>query len=238
MADSDIIIPKVVLRELQLLADGRDAHKRERARAGLEAAGELQEEFAERCVLDSFGFGTKEKTDELLLQITANRNARLCTTDYNLNQVAIVEKIAVLNVNELAQVMRPKILPGETITVKILQKGESPGQGVGYLEDGTMAVVDNTTPKMKNTFVVAKVERMIQTKARDITGPGIYQFTYVSSLAETATLTVTVSDSALYEAQDAIDVPFELPVIVPTTYLPTRNVVALDRPRVAVAMAT
>jgi uncharacterized protein YacL len=165
MADSDIIIPKVVLRELQLLADGRDAHKRERARAGLEAAGELQEEFAERCVLDSFGFGTKEKTDELLLQITANRNARLCTTDYNLNQVAIVEKIAVLNVNELAQVMRPKILPGETITVKILQKGESPGQGVGYLEDGTMAVVDNTTPKMKNTFVVAKVERMIQTKA-------------------------------------------------------------------------
>lgn len=165
LADATIVIPKVVLRELQLLADGRDTHKRERARAGLEVAGEIQQEFSERCVIDAIGFGESEKTDEVLLQIAARRNAWLCTTDFNLNQVAIVEKIAVLNVNELAQVMRPKILPGETITVKIIQKGESPGQGIGYLEDGTMAVIDNTTPKMKHATITATVERMIQTKA-------------------------------------------------------------------------
>ncbi len=165
LTDSSLVIPKVVLRELQLLADGRDSHKRERARAGLEVAGEIQNEFPERCFIDATGFGVSEKTDEVLLQIAASKGAWLCTTDYNLNQVAIVEKITVLNVNELAQVMRPKILPGEDITVKIIQKGESPGQGIGYLEDGTMAVIDNTTPKMKNAVVIARVERMIQTKA-------------------------------------------------------------------------
>ena len=165
LAESTLIIPKVVLRELQLLADGRDTHKRERARAGLEVAGILQQEFSDRCVIDATGFGTTEKTDELLLQIAREKRAQLCTTDFNLNQVARVEKIAVINVNELAQVMRPKILPGEAITVKIIQKGEAPGQGIGYLEDGTMAVIDNTTTRMKNTMVTATVERMIQTKA-------------------------------------------------------------------------
>ncbi len=165
LSDAQIVIPKVVLRELQLLADGRDTHKRDRARAGLEVAGALQQEFPDRIILDSTGFGTPQKTDEVLLQIATKRNAMLCTTDFNLNQVALVEKIVVLNVNELAQVMRPKILPGEVISVKILQKGESPGQGIGYLEDGTMAVIDNTTSKMKNSTISATVERMIQTKA-------------------------------------------------------------------------
>ena len=100
----------------------------------------------------------------MILQLALRRNASLCTTDFNLNKVAVVEGVSVLNVNELAQVLRPKMLPGETIEVKIIQKGETAGQGVGYLEDGTMVVVDGAG-KLKNKVVTAKVERMIQTKA-------------------------------------------------------------------------
>ena len=159
-----IIVPKIVLRELQLLADGRDTHKRERARQGLDVVSELQQLKNSNVEIDSYGFSKSELTDDLILQLALRRNASLCTTDFNLNKVAVVEGVSVLNVNELAQVLRPKMLPGETIEVKIIQKGETAGQGVGYLEDGTMVVVDGAG-KLKNKVVTAKVERMIQTKA-------------------------------------------------------------------------
>lgn len=159
-----VIIPKVVLQELQLLADGRDAHKRERARVGLDVVVELQQLKAVKVVIDDYKKGSKELTDNLILQLAKNRGAALCTTDFNLNKVATVEGVSVLNVNELAQVMRPKLIPGEYIEVKIIQKGEGVGQGVGYLEDGTMVVIDNSS-RMKGKVVKAQVERMIQTKA-------------------------------------------------------------------------
>ncbi|MCA9328265.1 hypothetical protein KC959_00695 [Candidatus Saccharibacteria bacterium] len=160
-----IIVPKVVLRELQLLADGRDPHKRERARLGLDMVKELQSVKGVTVAVDSYRQNSTQATDEILIQLAKSRKAVLCTTDFNLNKVADSEGITVLNVNELAQVMRPKILPGELIEVKVIQKGEGRGQGVGYLEDGTMVVIENTTPKMRNTKVSASVERMIQTKA-------------------------------------------------------------------------
>jgi len=159
-----IIVPKIVLRELQLLADGRDAHKRERARLGLDVVSELQQLKTTNVEIDSYGFSKAHLTDDLILQLAIKRNASLCTTDFNLNKVAIVEGVPVLNVNELAQVLRPKMLPGEIVNVKIIQKGESSGQGVGYLDDGTMVVVDGAG-RLKNKVVTAKVERMIQTKA-------------------------------------------------------------------------
>lgn len=159
-----IIIPKIVLRELQLLADGRDSHKRERARQGLDVVTEIQQLKNSNVEIDSFGFSKSQLTDDLILQLAVKRNASLCTTDFNLNKVAVVEGVSVLNVNELAQVLRPKMLPGEAVEVKIIQKGESAGQGVGYLDDGTMVVVDGAG-RFKNKLVHAKVERMIQTKA-------------------------------------------------------------------------
>jgi membrane peptidoglycan carboxypeptidase len=122
-----------------------------------------------------------------------------------------------------------------TVSVSSINNGNGNYTFEVSVGNGTHPIASD---KFSGKLTVSIDGNVIADGARDITGPGIYQFTYVSSLAETATLTVTVSDSALYEAQDAIDVPFELPVIVPTTYLPTRNVVALDRPRVAVAMAT
>ena len=159
-----IVVPKIVLRELQLLADGRDAHKRERARLGLDVVSELQQLKTTNVEIDIYGYSKSLPTDELILQLAVKLNASLCTTDFNLNKVAIVEGVPVLNVNELAQVLRPKMLPGESIEVKIIQKGEGPGQGVGYLEDGTMVVVDGAG-RFKSKVVYAKVERMIQTKA-------------------------------------------------------------------------
>jgi uncharacterized protein YacL len=159
-----IIVPKIVLRELQLLADGRDAHKRERARLGLDVVTELQQLKTTNVEIDDYGFSKSQLTDDLILQLAVKRNASLCTTDFNLNKVAVVEGVSVLNVNELAQVLRPKMLPGETVEVKIIQKGESASQGVGYLDDGTMVVVDGAG-RLKNKTVHAKVERMIQTKA-------------------------------------------------------------------------
>ena len=159
-----IIVPKIVLRELQLLADGKDAHKRERARLGLDVVSELQQLLTSNVEIDSFGFSKTQLTDELILQLALKRNSSLCTTDYNLNKVAVVEGVSVLNVNELAQVLRPKMLPGENIEVKIIQKGESARQGVGYLDDGTMVVIDGAG-KLMSKVVNARVERMIQTKA-------------------------------------------------------------------------
>jgi uncharacterized protein YacL len=162
---SSITVPKVVLNELQNLADGRDPFKRERARLGLDMVAELQSIKGLRVTIDNFMKNSSEKTDETLLMLAKKRRATLCTTDYNLNKVATSEGVRVINVNELAQIMRPTVLAGEQIQVKLIQKGEARGQGVGYLEDGTMVVVENTTPKMHNSTVNPTVEKMIQTKA-------------------------------------------------------------------------
>ena len=161
---SRIIVPKIVLRELQLLADGRDAHKRERARLGLDVVAELQQLKPISVIIDDFKEESSALTDDLLIKLAKRRRAYLCTTDFNLNKVAVAEGVKVLNVNELAQVLRPKVLPSEEVEVKIIQKGETHMQGVGYLDDGTMVVVDGAVRKTGKT-VTATVDRMIQTKA-------------------------------------------------------------------------
>jgi len=163
--DKELIIPKVVIRELQLIADGRDSFKRERARVGLDIVADLQNMPNVKVQIDGYMFGSKEKTDEILIHLSKKRNASLCTTDLNLNKVAKSEAISVFNVNELSQMMRTILLPGEDVTVKIIQKGETPMQGVGYLDDGTMVVVEPVTTKMRNKTVSAKVVRLIHTKA-------------------------------------------------------------------------
>lgn len=159
-----IIVPKIVLREMQLIADGRDTHKRERARLGLDVVSELQKLKNVQVKIDGYKENSRALTDDLLIKLAKIRKSALCTTDFNLNKVAVAEGIQVLNVNELAQVLRPKILPSESIEVKIIQKGESHMQGIGYFVDGTMVVVDGASKEIGNT-VIATVDRMIQTKA-------------------------------------------------------------------------
>lgn len=159
----ELIVPDFVVNELQLLADGHDAHKRERARYGLDVVKELQNASGATVIIDDTYKGTGP-TDDRLVALAKKRGASLYTTDYNLNKVADIAGVVVLNVNELAQELRPTVLPGERKTIKILQKGSSRKQGVGYLDDGTMVVVDDAQ-NMIQKVVEVEVTRMHQTMA-------------------------------------------------------------------------
>lgn len=161
---SDLIIPQFILSELQLLADGSDSHKRERARYGLDIAHELQDAGQLRVIVDRTAFPGIDATDDKLVALAKKLRAQLYTTDYNLGKVAAVEGVQVLNVNELSQSLRPITLPGETLTIKIIQKGSNRDQGVGYLEDGTMIVIEGGARYVGREMPVS-VTRMHQTLA-------------------------------------------------------------------------
>ncbi len=162
--DSQLIIPQFILNELQLLADGNDSHKRERARYGLDIAHELQDSAPSSVQIDRTVLPEATATDDKLVALAKKLDAYLYTTDYNLSKVAAVEGVGVLNVNELAQNLRPIALPGETIELKIVQKGSNRDQGVGYLEDGTMIVIEGGA-RFVGKVVPITVTRMHQTVA-------------------------------------------------------------------------
>lgn len=159
----ELIVPEFILHELQMLADGSDAHKRERARYGLDVVKGLQNGAECTVAIDHTEF-ERQPTDDKLVALALKRGASLYTTDYNLNKLADIKGVNVLNVNELAQSLRPVALPGEHKMVKVLQKGSNPNQGVGYLEDGTMIVVDNGA-KYTGRIVEIEVTRVHQTVA-------------------------------------------------------------------------
>ena len=160
----ELIIPQFILNELQLLADGNDSHKRERARYGLDIAHELQDSAPMRVTVDRTLLPGAETADDKLVVLAKKMNAELYTTDYNLSKVAAVEGVKVLNVNELSQSLRPIALPGETLNIRILQKGSNRNQGVGYLEDGTMIVIEGGA-RLVGQSVPVTVTRMHQTVA-------------------------------------------------------------------------
>lgn len=160
----ELIIPEFIIHELQLLADGGDAHKRERARYGLDVVKELQDSRYCTVTINRDPISDKRATDDKLVALAKKTGAHLYTTDYNLNKVAEIEGVNVLNINELAQYLRPVALPGEKKKVKILERGQNRNQGVGYLEDGTMIVVENAG-KLVGRVVAAEVTRMHQTVA-------------------------------------------------------------------------
>ena len=145
--DGDLIVLKSVLRELQLLADGKDSEKRSRARAGLETVSELERVVNVNTDIFDDGDGYK-KVDEELLKLAKENKAAILTLDYNLIKVAEAEKIETLNINDLALAVRSEFVPGERVKLKILEKGSGHGQGVGHLDDGTMVVVENAANKI------------------------------------------------------------------------------------------
>ena len=151
--DGDLIILKSVLRELQLLADGKDNEKRNRARAGLNNVAELERIVEINTEILDDGEGRK-KVDEELLKYAKESKGVILTIDYNLIKVAEAEKIQALNVNDLALAVRTEFLPGEKIRLKITEKGSNRGQGVGHLQDGTMVVVDKASNKIGKDLTV------------------------------------------------------------------------------------
>lgn len=142
--ESQLVVPRFVIQELQLVADNNDKLKRNRGRRGLDALASLKAN--ERISLldyDPVGrHDSKMPVDEQLLALAKELNARLITNDLNLNKIASLRGIDVINLNHLATAMKPVVLPGEKMTVKLIKPGEEAGQGVGYLDDGTMVVVE------------------------------------------------------------------------------------------------
>ena len=151
--NNDLVILKSVLRELQLLADGKDSTKRARARAGLDLINELERVVYFNVEIVDDG-EEHVKVDEQLLKYAKENHGAILTLDYNLIKVAAAEKITTLNINDLALALRNEFLPGEKAIVKIASKGANKGQGVGHLPDGTMVVVDNAATKIGESLQV------------------------------------------------------------------------------------
>lgn len=140
--EGQILIPQFILQELQQLADGSNDQKRVRGRRGLDILNRIQQSFPERIVIHSADYEDIATVDAKLVHLALEINGTLLTNDYNLSKVANLQKVLILNVNDLAQAVRPIYLPGDTIDLKILKQGKEPTQGIGYLEDGTMVVVE------------------------------------------------------------------------------------------------
>jgi uncharacterized protein YacL len=140
--EGQILVPQFVLQELQQLADGAKDQKRIRGRRGLEILNRIKEAYPERILINPVDYEDISTVDAKLVKFAQEINGTLLTNDYNLSKVASVQKVPVLNVNDLVQAVRPSYLPGDNIDLKILKEGKEPSQGIGYLEDGTMVVVE------------------------------------------------------------------------------------------------
>lgn len=159
-----VIVPKSVLAELQLLADGADHAKRERARLGMDVVKELQDMLDGSFKLLQDGAKTVNGVDEQLISLAKETDSAILTLDYNLNKVAQVEGVKVLNINELAKSIRMVHLPGDAVEIELTQKGQSSDQAVGYLSDGTMVVVEQAK-KMIGKVARVEIIRSLQTDA-------------------------------------------------------------------------
>lgn len=161
---SRLVIPRSVLAELQLLADGGDSEKRTKARHGLDLASELRDN--KNLTVTILDDAATDGVDEHLLALARKNGGAICTIDYNLAKVAQVENIPVLNINELAKQLRMNYLPGEKVSLKIVQKGNDKDkkQGVGYLADGTMVVVEQAGGDI-DKMVEVEFIRSLQTAA-------------------------------------------------------------------------
>jgi len=159
-----LVIPRSVLGELQLLADGSDHEKRNRARNGLEVITKLQDIPAVNLEIYPDESEAREGVDNRLLSLARSLGYELCTVDYNLQKVAQAEGITILSINELSQKLRALYLPGEKLDLLLKQKGQEKGQAVGYASDGTMVVVDNADKLLEQTVNV-EVIRSLQTSS-------------------------------------------------------------------------
>lgn len=160
----NIVVPQFVIAELQFLADHGDTHKRERARYGLDIIRELQDVRRVEVSISREKFEHIREVDDKLVALAKQYGALLYTTDFNLNKVAQIEGVRVLNVNELAHALRPNLLPGEQVVLKLTQVGQDKTQGVGYLGDGTMVVVEQASRYVGHQ-IQATCTRILQTQA-------------------------------------------------------------------------
>src|SRR3984893_10667023 len=162
--DGIIVTPQFVLRELQLVADSADSLKRNRGRRGLDVLQRLQKMASVEIQIVEDDFPAVREVDLKLIELAKLYQGKIITNDFNLNKIAQLQGVAVLNINELANSLKPIVLPGETMKVFILKEGKEYNQGVAYLDDGTMVVVDNARKMIGKTIDVS-VTSVLQTTA-------------------------------------------------------------------------
>lgn len=157
-------IPSFVLKELRHIADSSDPLRRNRGRRGLDILNRMQKELGLKVQIFDKDFDDIYEVDSKLVRLAKVLNAKVVTNDYNLNKVCALQNVPVLNINELANAVKPVVLPGEEMQVRIVKEGKEVGQGVGYLEDGTMIVVDNAR-RFINQEIKVIVTSVLQTAA-------------------------------------------------------------------------
>ncbi len=165
--DAPLIVPRFVLNELQLIADSADKLKRNRGRRGLDILNKMQSSSVIEVEIDDTMIAEVEEVkgvDQKLVMFTRACNGRLATTDYNLSKVAQVREVDVVNINDLANSLKVVALPGETMEVKIIKPGEEIEQGIGYLDDGTMVVVEGARNKIGRQLLIS-ITSSLQTSA-------------------------------------------------------------------------
>jgi uncharacterized protein YacL len=160
--EGTLVVPQFILKELQLVADSSDSVKRQRGRRGLDVLDHLQKSSQVSVMISDMDFPDVRDVDSKLIEMAKQLEARIVTNDLNLNKVARLQGISVLNINELANSLKPIVLPGETMRVYILKEGKERDQGVAYLDDGTMVVVDNSR-KMIGQNIDVTVTSVLQT---------------------------------------------------------------------------
>ena len=150
--EGKIVIPTFVLDELRHIADSSDSLKRNRGRRGLDILNEIQKQLDVPVIIKEFNTKEKIEVDSKLLKMAEKMDAYVVTNDYNLNKVAEVQGVRVLNINELANAVKPMLIPGEEMTVTIIKAGKENGQGIAYLNDGTMIVIEGGSERIGETL--------------------------------------------------------------------------------------
>ena len=171
-----IIVPRFVLKELQQVADSADPLKRSRGRRGLEMLNRIQRNTTNEVRIHDADFPEETEVDTKLVHLARNLNARLYTNDYNLSKIAELQNVSYVNLHEIAKALKVILLPGEMLQLKIVREGKDKGQGIGYLPDGTMVVVNNGQPHIGHQAEV-QVQNLRQT------GAGIIVFADLQSVS-------------------------------------------------------
>jgi uncharacterized protein YacL len=159
-----VVVPRFVLRELQYIADSNDGIKRARGRRGLDMLNRLQNSKSAEVKIHEGDFVDETEVDSKLVRLAKVLNTKLYTNDYNLGKVAALQSVHCININDIARILKPVILPGEQLSLKVVREGKDKGQGVGYLTDGTMVVV-NHAQNLVGQQVDVEVQSLLQTGA-------------------------------------------------------------------------
>jgi uncharacterized protein YacL len=181
-----IIVPRFVLKELQQVADSTDPIKRARGRRGLEMLNRIQRNTSNEVRIHDGDFPEETEVDTKLVHLARNLNARLFTNDYNLSKIAELQKVSYVNLHEIAKALKVILLPGEILNLKIVREGKDKGQGIGYLPDGTMVVVNNGQP-----HIGQQAEVLVQNLRQ--TGAGVIVFADLKSVSASMTETTFIT---------------------------------------------